>query len=66
MEESVYRGILERLEKQGYDTGRLIRPPQPELDTSAYPIYISRIQLMARYRYGEYVSGYSFGLGFSF
>jgi len=29
MEESVYRGILERLEKQGYDTGRLIRTPQP-------------------------------------
>lgn len=24
MEEDVYRGILERLEKQGYDTGRLI------------------------------------------
>ena len=37
-----------------------------ELDTSAYPIYISRIRLMARYRYGEYVSGYSFGLGISF
>jgi apolipoprotein D and lipocalin family protein len=29
MEESVYRKILERLEKQGYDTGRLIRTPQP-------------------------------------
>jgi hypothetical protein len=29
MEESVYRGILERLEKQGYDTGRLMRTPQP-------------------------------------
>ena len=37
-----------------------------ELDTSAYPIYISRIRLMGRYRYGEYVSGYSFGLGISF
>jgi len=37
-----------------------------ELDTSAYPIYISRIRLMARYRYGEYVSGYSLGLGVSF
>ena len=30
MEEGVYRGILERLEKQGYDTGRLVRTPQPE------------------------------------
>lgn len=29
MEESVYRAILERLEKQGYDTGRLMRTPQP-------------------------------------
>jgi apolipoprotein D and lipocalin family protein len=29
MEESVYRGILERLENQGYDTGRLMRTPQP-------------------------------------
>jgi len=29
MEESVYRGILERLEKQGYDTGRLMRTPHP-------------------------------------
>ena len=29
MEESVYRGIEERLEKQGYDTGRLMRTPQP-------------------------------------
>ena len=29
MGESVYRGILERLEKQGYDTDRLIRTPQP-------------------------------------
>ena len=29
MEESVYRGILERSEKQGYDTGRLMRTPQP-------------------------------------
>ena len=29
MGESVYRGILERLEKQGYDTARLIRTPQP-------------------------------------
>ena len=37
-----------------------------ELDVSAYPIYISRIRLMARYRYGEYVSGYSIGLGISF
>jgi hypothetical protein len=37
-----------------------------ELDVSAYPIYITRIRLMARYRYGEYVSGYSFGLGISF
>jgi len=37
-----------------------------EFDVSAYPIYISRIRLMARYRYGEYVSGYSLGLGISF
>ena len=29
MGESVYRGILERLEKQGYDTGRLMRTPHP-------------------------------------
>jgi apolipoprotein D and lipocalin family protein len=29
MEESVYLGIEERLEKQGYDTGRLMRTPRP-------------------------------------
>jgi apolipoprotein D and lipocalin family protein len=29
MEESVYRGILERLERQGYDTDRLMRTTQP-------------------------------------
>jgi apolipoprotein D and lipocalin family protein len=29
MEESVYRGILEKLEKQGYDSRRLMRTPQP-------------------------------------
>jgi len=29
MEESVYRRILERLEKQGYNTDRLMRAPQP-------------------------------------
>jgi apolipoprotein D and lipocalin family protein len=29
IEEGVYRNILEKLENQGYDTGRLIRTPQP-------------------------------------
>jgi len=29
MDESVYRGILERLERQGYDTDRLMRTTQP-------------------------------------
>jgi apolipoprotein D and lipocalin family protein len=29
MEESVFRRILERLERQGYDPGRLIKTPQP-------------------------------------
>ena len=37
-----------------------------ELDVSAYPIFITRIRLMARYRFGENISGYSFGLGISF
>ena len=29
MEEGVYPRILESLEKQGYNTGRLVRTPQP-------------------------------------
>ncbi len=33
MEESVYQGILERLEKQGYNTGRLVRTLQPRIKT---------------------------------
>ena len=37
-----------------------------ELDVSAYPIFITRIRLIARYRYGEDVSGWSIGLGISF
>jgi hypothetical protein len=37
-----------------------------ELDVSAYPIFITRIRLMARFRFGENVSGYSIGLGISF
>ncbi len=37
-----------------------------ELDVSAYPVFITRIRLMARYRFGENISGYSFGLGISF
>jgi hypothetical protein len=38
-----------------------------ELDTSAHSIlWITRIRLIARYRFGENVSGYSIGLGISF
>ena len=37
-----------------------------ELDVSKYPIYITRLRLMARYRIGESVSGYTIGLGISF
>ncbi len=37
-----------------------------ELDVSAYPIFITRIRLMGRYRFGENVSGYTIGLGISF
>ena len=37
-----------------------------ELDVSVYPIFITRIRLMARYRFGENISGYSLGLGISF
>jgi hypothetical protein len=37
-----------------------------ELDVSAYPIFITRIRLTSRYRFGENVSGGSVGLGISF
>ena len=38
-----------------------------ELDVSAYqPLFITRLRLMARYRYGEFVSGWTIGLGISF
>jgi len=37
-----------------------------ELDTSAYLYLTQRIRLIARYRYGENVSGWSIGLGISF
>jgi hypothetical protein len=37
-----------------------------ELDVSAYFYYLSRIRLIARYRIGENISGYSIGLGISF
>jgi hypothetical protein len=38
-----------------------------ELDTSAHSIlWISRVRLIFRYRFGENVSGYSIGLGISF
>jgi hypothetical protein len=38
-----------------------------ELDTSAHSIlWISRIRLVARYRFGENVSGYTISLGISF
>jgi hypothetical protein len=37
-----------------------------ELDVSAYPIIITRIRLIARFRYGQNVSGWSVGLGISF
>jgi hypothetical protein len=38
-----------------------------ELDVSRYqPLYISRVRLMARYRFGSNISGYSLGLGISF
>ena len=37
-----------------------------ELDTSKYLYLTQRIRLIAGYRFGEHVSGYSFGLGTSF
>jgi hypothetical protein len=37
-----------------------------ELDVSAYPIAITRIRLMGRYRVGQNVSGWTVGLGISF
>jgi len=38
-----------------------------ELDTSAHPIlWISRVRMMFRYRFGENVTGYTIGLGISF
>ncbi len=37
-----------------------------ELDVSAFPIWMTRVRLMVRYRYGENVSGYTIGLGISF
>ena len=37
-----------------------------ELDTSAYLFLTQRIRLIARYRFGQNVSGYSLGLGISF
>jgi hypothetical protein len=37
-----------------------------ELDVSAYPVFITRVRLMARYRIGQNISGYSLGLGISF
>ena len=37
-----------------------------ELDTSRYLYLTQRVRLIARYRFGENVSGYSIGLGISF
>jgi hypothetical protein len=37
-----------------------------ELDVSAYPIWITRVRLIGRYRFGENVTGWSIGLGISF
>jgi hypothetical protein len=36
-----------------------------ELDVSAYPIWITRVRLIGRYRFGENVTGWSIGLGIS-
>jgi hypothetical protein len=37
-----------------------------ELDSSAYPVFITRTRLVGRYIFGENVSGYSVGLAMSF
>jgi hypothetical protein len=37
-----------------------------ELDSSNYPIVITRIRLVARYIFGDNVTGYSMGLAVSF
>ena len=37
-----------------------------ELDSSARKLWVTRTRLMARYLFGDNVSGYSVGLGFSF
>jgi len=38
-----------------------------ELDVSRYqPLYVTRVRLIARYRIGENVRGYTIGLGISF
>ena len=37
-----------------------------ELDSSAYPIVITRTRLVARYIFGDNVTGYSLGLAVSF
>ncbi len=38
-----------------------------EFDLTRYqPLFITRLRLMARYRFGENVKGYTLGLGISF
>ncbi|HFD14612.1 MAG TPA: autotransporter outer membrane beta-barrel domain-containing protein [Epsilonproteobacteria bacterium] len=37
-----------------------------ELDSSAYPVFITRTRLLFRYTFGDNVSGYSIGLAMSF
>lgn len=37
-----------------------------ELDTSAYPVFITRTRLLYRYTFGENISGHSIGLAVSF
>ena len=37
-----------------------------ELDSSAYPVFVTRTRLVARYAFGHNVSGYAIGLAMSF
>ena len=37
-----------------------------ELDVGAWEFFVTRVRLMARYRFGENVTGWSIGLGISF
>ena len=37
-----------------------------ELDSSDYPVFITRTRLIGRYTFGENVSGFALGLAMSF